>query len=182
MKYPCIMADPPWRYNDRGTRASPDYSGKARETSHYDTMSLDDIKYMGDWIKQRAADNAHLWLWCTNSMLVGGEAPAVCRAWGFAPKQIITWRKPQMGMGYYCRNVTEHMILGVRGSLKPLVRNQINHFTASRSKHSQKPLEGYRLVERVSPGPRLYVFCRGELEGWDCIGDEADGTRFEVTT
>lgn len=38
-KYGIIYADPPWSYNNRGTRAAA--------SKHYDTMTIDEIKGMG---------------------------------------------------------------------------------------------------------------------------------------
>jgi N6-adenosine-specific RNA methylase IME4 len=37
--------------------------------------------------------DAFLFLWTTNSFLVEGKAQRVCEAWGFKPKQLITWVK-----------------------------------------------------------------------------------------
>lgn len=38
-KYSIIYADPPWGYQNRGTRAAA--------SKHYETMTLEDIKKMG---------------------------------------------------------------------------------------------------------------------------------------
>lgn len=38
-KYSIIYADPPWNYQNRGTRAAA--------SKHYDTMTIEDIKRMG---------------------------------------------------------------------------------------------------------------------------------------
>lgn len=38
-KYSIIYADPPWSYQNRGTRAAA--------SKHYDTMTIEDIKHMG---------------------------------------------------------------------------------------------------------------------------------------
>ena len=44
------------------------------------------------------------------------------RAWGFKYKTMLTWRKIRKdggsdgrGVGFYFRNVTEHVLFGVRG-------------------------------------------------------------------
>lgn len=42
---------------------------------------------------QAVAHDAVLWLWVTNSFLLNGDGPTVCRSWGFDPKQIVTWIK-----------------------------------------------------------------------------------------
>lgn len=38
-RYSIIYADPPWSYQNRGTRAAA--------SKHYDTMTIEDIKRMG---------------------------------------------------------------------------------------------------------------------------------------
>lgn len=38
-RYSIIYADPPWSYQNRGTRAAA--------SKHYDTMTIEDIKHMG---------------------------------------------------------------------------------------------------------------------------------------
>ena len=45
-------------------------------------------------------------------------------------------------------------------------------FEAPRGRHSQKPEESYRRIERVSPGPRAEIFAREKREGWDVWGNE----------
>ena len=42
-KYSIIYADPPWSYQNRGTRAAA--------SKHYDTMTIEDIKRMGSELR-----------------------------------------------------------------------------------------------------------------------------------
>jgi N6-adenosine-specific RNA methylase IME4 len=37
--------------------------------------------------------------------------------WGFEPKQLLTWKKPNWGLGNHFRNETEHVYFGIRGDL-----------------------------------------------------------------
>ena len=46
-KYSIIYADPPWSYQNRGTRAAA--------SKHYDTMTIEDIKRMGGVLLTRIA-------------------------------------------------------------------------------------------------------------------------------
>ena len=126
-KFKTILADPPWPYNSpravvgNGGRGSQ--NGKAANIiqtdvlDHYNVMSLKDIKELP--ISELVEDNAHLYLWTTNSFMV--EAHEVARAWGFKPKTIITWAKikkdrtPSMKNGYWYRSATEHVLFAVRG-------------------------------------------------------------------
>ena len=87
----------------------------------------------------------------------------------------LTWHKlGQLGMGYYFRGDTEHVIFAVRGKapIPPALRVS-NHFAARKSRHSAKPDRFYELVERVSPEPRLELFARRRRYGWDVWGDQA---------
>lgn len=161
-----IVADPPWPYDDPGIRGGVGH--------HYQTMSVDEIAAMR--VRELAWDNAHLWLWITNSHLHEGVGAQVARAWGFEPKTILTWDKGSIGTGHYLRNQTEHAILAVRGTA-PLKRDNVpTILRAKRSRqHSEKPPEFYYLVEDCCDGRYLELFARRQRDGglrWDCWGDE----------
>jgi len=146
-RYRCILADPPWSYADQGSRIAPTY----------DVMALSSIIGLGARIQRVANDDCHLWLCTTNAFLCDGTAAMVCQQWGFKPKTILTWCKPQLGMGHYLRNTTEHIILAVQGRLGAERANVPSHFLAKRTEHSSKPAELYEHIERVSrPGLRIY--------------------------
>jgi len=165
-KYSIIYADPPWQYKRNGNHSAE---------SVYDVMSIDQIKKLP--IQQMSEDQAHLYLWTTNSFIQ--EGLDVCKAWGFEYKTLITWLKtykdgtPIMGMGYYFRGCTEHIIFGVKG--KKLCENKktkniiINHTT----KHSEKPKDFRETIVKCSGDlPRIELFAREKADGWDCWGNE----------
>ncbi|RIR09484.1 MT-A70 family methyltransferase [Mycobacteroides abscessus] len=158
-RFRTIVADPPWQFENRASRAAAE--------NHYETMTTDEICGLSV-VPDHAATASHLYLWTTSSHLRDGLD--VMSAWGFEYKTAITWVKPQMGMGYYFRGGTEVVLFGVRGSLPTLRRDVRNHFTAPRRAHSQKPREFLELVMRSSPGPYLEVFarCRLTLGDTDC--------------
>jgi N6-adenosine-specific RNA methylase IME4 len=180
VNYACILADPPWRYADQGTRLSPAYEGTQRKAgAHYKTMSLEAIMGLGPWVTRQAADDSFLFLWTTNSFLVDGSATCVMQAWGFTPKQIIPWVKlskagrPHIGAGHYTRVCTEMLLLGRAGRPKVLSRSVPGVILAPRGRHSAKPVEAYELIERLCAGPRLELFARTQRPGWDTWGDQA---------
>lgn len=157
--YRTIVADPPWRFGSAATKAD------ARK--HYSTMALADICALP--VADLAADDSHLWLWALNGMME--EAHQVVRAWGFRPITLLTWCKPQPGVGYYLRNNTEHAIFATRG--KPMVpadKAMASWFVWPRGAHSAKPDAFIDLVEQVSPGPYVELFCRRPRFGWDSWG------------
>lgn len=156
--YRTVVADPPWQ-GYGGVKGNPD--------RHYSTVPLDDICALP--VQELVGTNAHLWLWGTNRRME--DAHAVVRAWGFQPVTILTWCKPGPGVGYYLRNNTEHAILAVRG--EPVVpENKPNStwFQWPRGHHSAKPDAFGDLVEQVSPGPYVELFCRRPRLGWDSWG------------
>lgn len=175
-KYQIIYADPPWQYKENWGNGSNEHS--------YPTMTIKKIKELG--VKNIISDNAHLYLWVTNPFIKQGLE--ICKAWGFEYKTLITWVKtyndgtPEMGMGYYFRGCTEHLIFGVRGKKKILNKTTKNMFmVCNPRKHSQKPPEVRDFIVKCSGDvPRIELFARKtnqlfeELnwKGWDVWGNE----------
>lgn len=181
-RYACIVADPPWDYRERFRRGAAGFGHGANGYSQtgtrppYETMRLTAIAALP--VATIAAENAHLYLWTTNAFMA--EAHSVVAAWGFRPITLLTWRKvnrqgvaARNGMGHYFRSSTEHAIFAVRGSLPPLVRNMATIFDAPKLAHSEKPEEFYEIVRAVSPEPRIDLFNRREIDGFDGWGVEA---------
>jgi len=87
---------------------------------------------------------------------------------------MLTWHKlGPIGLGYYFRGETEHILFGVRGRAPLADKSARNHFAVTKGRHSAKPDRFYEIVERVSPEPRLELFARRRRVGWDVWGDEA---------
>jgi N6-adenosine-specific RNA methylase IME4 len=149
------MADPPWHSKNHHDLAYP-------------LMRLAEICALP--VGRLAADDAHLWLWVTNSDW--HEQIRVMEAWGFTYKSCLTWTKPRLGMGWYLRNQTEHLLFGTRGKAPVLFRGQGTWLYAPVQEHSHKPEEQYAVIERCSPGPYLELFARRKQPGWDVWGNE----------
>jgi N6-adenosine-specific RNA methylase IME4 len=168
-----VVIDPPWAYGDRLMSGRVRTRGAA---NHYAVMAYGELRDLR--VADVAAADAHLYLWTTNAFMA--EALVLMRAWGFHQKTILTWVKPQIGMGHYYRNNTEHVLFGVRGKLRTLRRDTPTAFLAPRGRHSAKPAAFYDLVERMSPGPYLELFARAARPGWTVIGNEIDGRGIDV--
>jgi N6-adenosine-specific RNA methylase IME4 len=162
LKYRTIYADPPWRYSNQGTRAATD--------NHYPTMPVDAIAALP--IAQLAEDAAHLHLWTTNAFLF--ESKRIIEAWGFEYKSCLVWVKPQMGIGNYWRVSHEFLLLGVRGNFAFADHSQMSWVQADRTVHSRKPAIVRKMIETVSPGPRLELFGRQTCEGWTVWGNQIE--------
>lgn len=178
-KFRTVCADPPWQFRDQGSRISPNHKEK-----HYRVQPIHEICKAGKSVWHRILDDAFLFLWCPNVLVLEGTAANVCHSWGFTPKQLIPWVKigkttgrPIIGMGHYTRVCTEMLVLAVRG--KPDVkRNDVpGVLHAVRTQHSAKPDESYELIESLCPGPYLELYARRQFsKKWTAWGDQLDGT------
>lgn len=175
-KFNIIYADPPWKY--RVYNISDSKHGAA--TSHYPTMSLDVIKALP--VKDLAADNCALFLWVTPPCL--REGLEVMDAWGFRyVTKAFTWVKlnkdgtPFFGLGHYTRGNPEDCLLGMRGRLPRKDNSVPQLIMAPRQEHSRKPDEARVRIERLfGPLPRVELFARQAVTGWDRWGNEVDST------
>jgi N6-adenosine-specific RNA methylase IME4 len=168
-----VLADPPWRFQNRTGKVAPEHARLAR----YRTMGFDEIGNLP--VGSAVGDNAHLYLWVPNALLA--EGLKVMEDWGFTYKTNLVWYKVRKdggpdgrGVGFYFRNVTELVLFGVRGSRRTQApgRRQVNLFAERKREHSRKPDYLYDIIEACSPGPYLELFARHQRSGWHQWGDE----------
>jgi len=180
-KFQTILADPPWRFQNRTGKMAPEH----RRLARYATMGLDEIKSLP--VQSIRHKPSHLYLWVPNALLPQGLE--VMQAWGFEYRTNLVWYKTRKdggpdgrGVGFYFRNVTELLLMGVHGSMRTLEagRRQVNLLPIQKSEHSRKPDEFYNLIEACSPGPRCELFARGRRDGWTQLGDQVDS--YDPTT
>lgn len=166
IEFGTIYADPPWDYNNKGTRASA--------TDHYETTGTDWLKQLP--VNKLTADKSHLHLWTTNAFIF--EAKELLEAWGFEYKSMLVWVKPQMGIGNYWRVSHEILLLGVKGKLTfdGSIKSWVE---ADRTQHSAKPEKIRQKIEQVSPSPRLELFARNIAKDWAVWGNEVERNMFE---
>jgi N6-adenosine-specific RNA methylase IME4 len=185
-KFATVLADPPWRFQNRTGKVAPEHKRLAR----YPTMDLDQICALP--VAQQLEDRAHCYLWVPNALLP--EGLQVLKAWGFDYKSNIVWEKIRKdggpdgrGVGFYFRNVTEILLFGTRGkdarTLAP-GRSQVNFIAAEeprgdllktrKREHSRKPDEQYDIIESCSRGPYLELFGRGRRNRWTVWGNQAE--------
>ena len=178
MKYKTIYADPPWMESGGGKI-------KRGADRHYSLMKTKDIMKIP--VQDICEVNAHLYLWVTNNFLLDGGD--VMRAWGFRYVSKVTWGKGRKqpdgtyklenpGLGQYYRGLDEICLFGVKGCLPYKVdengkRQQgTTLFIAPRRKHSQKPEDMRKMIQKVSYGPYIELFARERFDGWDSWGDQ----------
>lgn len=183
-KYQIIYADPPWRFGSKelyGDKKSGQVKreNRFREIERfYETMSIENLKRLP--IKQITDKDCALFLWCTDAHLK--EGIEVIEAWGFKYKTVaFNWIK-KYNTGKTCVNFApwtlkshELCLLGIKGKMGEYKQsNSIRGLIeAERSKHSKKPEEARRRIELLFGDlPRIELFARNKVDGWDAWGDE----------
>lgn len=171
MKYDIIYADPPWWYNDK----SLSHGGGAE--SHYPCMKTEDICSLN---LPEISDNAVLCLWATYPQLE--DAFKVIAAWGFKYKTgLFTWVKLNQdgsyfsGMGRYTRANPEICLLATKGDPIERKATDVQNLQALvRGRHSEKPqLFRDEIVRLFGDLPRIELFARDKVPGWDVWGNQA---------
>ena len=168
-----ILADPPWRFDNRTGRVAPEY----RRLPRYPSLSFEEIGRLP--VGELSSTESHLYLWVPNALI--REGLEVMKHWGFEYKTNLVWYKVRKdggpdgrGVGFYFRNVTELVLFGVRGAIRTAQpgRSQVNIMATQKREHSRKPDELYDIIEDCSPGPYLELFARHGREGWVQWGNE----------
>lgn len=165
-KYKTILADPPWPIKWKSSKKI------GKKHLEYPIMTIGEICELP--IYTIADEDCTLFLWSTNAFLP--EALGILRHWKFQYKMLFTWCKNN-GMGGRPRNATEHMIIALRGEPKFDRHSQaiLNWIELPRTpRHSQKPDEIRKIVEEISPSPRIELFARQKTQGWDVWGNEVE--------
>ena len=176
-KYQIIYADPPWSYQDTQKSGGTAYFGAS---VRYNTMNNEDISRLP--IAELADNNCCLFIWATSPLLP--EALETIKAWGFKYKTVaFCWNKQSKygkwisNMGRWTMGNVELCLLGIKGkpnswrqdkSIKQLV-------CAERTRHSAKPSEVRdRIIKLLGDRPRIELFAREKVEGWDSWGNEIE--------
>lgn len=168
---------PPWEYKQSGSKTNS--RGMAKQ--HYETMNTDDICNLP--IKDLKTDDAICFMWATFPNI--GEALKVMESWGFTYKTAaFVWIKKNKksntnfwGMGAYTRANAEVCLLGIskKTKAKEIVKSNAVHQIVESviEEHSKKPDEvRNRIIKLLGDLPRIELFARQSVEGWDCWGNE----------
>ena len=186
-KYNIIYADPPWAYS---SEMAPGKGAKrASAKDYYPTMSIDEICAL----PIPASSNCILFLWVTMPKLF--DASRVIESWGFNYKTCaFVWVKRNkilseeriikrggiddfMGQGRWTRQNAEFCLLATKGRITRQSAKVRQIVYSPIRGHSQKPDEVRNLIlELCGDLPRIELFARSAMVGWDCWGDEAPNT------
>ena len=169
-QYAVLYADPPWNYRDKAS------AGKRGASYKYPCMSVAEIAALP--VQAISAPHSAMFMWVTPPMLDAGMD--VLKAWGYEYKTIaFTWVKTTKrgklfwGMGNWTRANAEHCLLGVRGKPKRVSAAVHSVIMAPVREHSRKPDEAReRIVNLMGDVPRIELFARQRVDGWDAWGNE----------
>ena len=139
-------------------------------------MEQKDIEALN--VQELADDNCILFLWATFPKIQ--EALDTIKAWGFEYKTVgFIWIKKNkngsnfFGVGWYTKSNAEVCLIGVKGKA-PKVSNSISSIIETKRKqHSRKPdIIRKKIVEFCGDIPRIELFARERVIGWDAWGNE----------
>lgn len=173
-KYQIIYADPPWTFKTYSSK------GKLKKSAecHYLCMQKQEIQKLP--INQISDENCILFLWVTFPCLE--EGLELIRKWGFTYKTCaFNWVKKNKksdtwfwGLGYWTRSNSELCLLATKGKPKRISKSVHQLIVSNIREHSRKPDEvRNRIVELCGDIPRIELFARQFIPGWDCWGLEA---------
>ena len=170
-KYKIIYADPPWKYQRDKVQGAA--------ANHYPTMTIDELCALP--VSKITNKDSILFLWATFPQLP--EALRLISAWGFTYKTIgFLWLKQNKksptwfyGLGFWTRGNAEVCLLATKGH-PHRISNKIHQFIISPlQEHSKKPdIVRQRIVELMGDLPRIELFARQKVDGWDAWGNEVD--------
>lgn len=172
--YSIIYADPPWKQSKGGKKAvRANSSGKPLD---YPTISLAEIKEHLKTAVSLTPENSVLFLWTIDKYLF--EAQRIAEEFGYKLHARMIWNKVTgIPAAFTVRFGHEYLLYMYKGKLMPIEtseRGKIHTvFTEQVKRHSQKPEEAYRIIERLYPSAnKIELYARCERSGWDCWGNE----------
>jgi len=176
-KYQIIYADPPWNFSSKELQK---YSGE-RFRPLEEVYQTEKTNNMKQWNVKKIADkDCAIFMWTTDAHIE--EAIQLMRAWGFKYVTVaFIWAKTTKtgkqvyNLGTWTMKNCELCLFGTKGAmLKYKKSNSVRQlFYAERTIHSKKPDCVYGFIQEIFGNiPRIELFARQEVEGWDCWGNE----------
>lgn len=173
-KYNVIYADPPWQYKTYSKK------GNCRSAErHYETMKIEEIVNMKDTIQKISEKDCILFLWVTFPCMLDGIR--TIQEWEFEYKTCgFTWVKRNkisdswfFGLGQWTRANAEICLIATKGKIKRNSRKVSQIVDTHIQEHSKKPdIVRDKIIELVGDLPRIELFARQEVKGWDCWGNQ----------
>lgn len=176
-KYNVIVMDPPWPYTSR--RMMQENGQKAAGIAdEYSTMSINDMANLP--IQDICADNCLLYMWTTGPKLQ--EAFKLIDAWNFKYSTVAyVWEKKVPNPGFYSMSSCEYVLVAKRGRAPERKKgvNTRQFYQETRTVHSRKPEAIQDMIDtqfNMKGVKKVEIFARRFRKGWDCVGNELNGT------
>ena len=169
-QYQTVVIDPPWLLAPFGPEKRADFA------PDYEMMPFDHIEALP--IADVLDKDAMVFLWTVNRYLP--RAYDLLSAWGLTYTFTMAWVKPG-GVKSPTSPMfnTEWVVVGKKGHPTFVDTKAFKTGNAwPRRGHSVKPEEFYELLRRVTPEPRLDIFARRRIAGFDAWGNELDDKRY----
>lgn len=171
-KYNIIYADPPWPYAARNNTNTLFGSGAPGK---YPVMKWHEIYKLP--IQQIADTNCALFLWTVPPFMP--KCLQTIEEWGFRfVTKAFTWIKIdkkgdyRLLTGHYTGSNSEDCYLGIKGSMSVINKGVKQVIATPLEEHSRKPSETRtRIVELFGDIPRIELFAREKVNGWDAWGN-----------
>ena len=167
-KYNIIYADPPWEYYEGGYK---------NQSQHYDTYTVEELYDLP--IKDLQADSCILFLWVTFPIL--DRVFDLIKYWGFEYSTVgFVWVKSKkdgtghfFGLGNWTRSNAELCLIATKGSIERKDASISQVIYEPVGEHSQKPdIVRDKIVQLVGDLPRIELFSRKEVVGWEYQGNQ----------
>jgi N6-adenosine-specific RNA methylase IME4 len=175
-RYQLLYVDPPWEYKVWSKKGS----GRSAEANHYCVMATDELRSLP--VAEIADKDCVLFMWATFPNLF--DCLEVIKAWGFTYKTCgFVWLKANkkspgffMGLGYWTRANAELCLIATKGTPKRMGKAVRQLVISPLERHSKKPdCIRDKIVELMGDIPRIELFAREKVAGWDAMGNEIDG-------
>lgn len=142
--------------------------------------TIEELKELGTIIKKISEEECILFLWVTFPTIE--QAFEIIKNWGFTYKTCaFCWIKQNTksnslysGIGHWTNSNAEICLLATKKKFpKRQAKNVKQVIVSHREQHSKKPDEiRERIIQLVGDIPRIELFARQEVDGWDCWGNE----------
>jgi len=168
MKYKTIVIDPPWTVKNNLKDLKYYRTGKKMP---YQMMSEEEI--INFPINDFADKQCDLFLWTITSKIP--FCFELLKKWGFRYMDFFAWDK-EIGVpvnGIYRR--VEWIIYAYRGKMGINKKGKFipSMFREKRGKHSRKPDIFYSIIKDNTQSPRIDIFSRRKIDGFESWGNEA---------
>lgn len=173
-RYGLIYADPPWRQTKGGKKSVR--ANSSGQPLDYSVLSLDEVTEHLQKATFLTTENSILFLWTIDKYLF--QAQQLAESLGYKLHARMIWNKiTGIPAAFTIRFGHEYLLYMYKRKFIPVAKQERGKihsvFTEQVKRHSQKPEEAYKIIERLYPTTKkLELYARNQRAGWDCWGNE----------